>query len=246
MAFADSGIRTIKEGFLPVKITLGEACAKGDLLGYSSGWKLADGDNSIYPELVAGEAGASGDVITAFRGAVVNGFSDATAGNLAYLSDTAGDYGESAGTVQQVVGVFTDTDEAVILPVGPAHLSKQDMADEVTYTVPLTVAGSFDNQTVKVADLMEPAEVVGVTYFTAGALGEGLGIDVVDGGADGTGTDVICSCSDNLNGLEVEDTISATHGVLAAGDVINVTIDDLASAVYCVVTIWLKVIVNAQ
>lgn len=246
MAFGDTAIRTLKEGFLPVKITLAEACAKGDLLGYSSGWKLADANNSIYAELVAGEVGAIGDVITAFRGAVLNGFSGATAGGLAYLSDTAGDYAASAGTVQQVVGVFTAADEAVVLPVGSGHLGKQDLADEVTYTVPIVVAGSFDNQTVKVCDLPEPATVVAVSYFTAAALGSGLGIDVVDGGADGTGTDVICSCSDNLNGFEVEDTISATHGVLAAGDVLNVKVDDLTTATYCVVTIWLKVIVNAQ
>src|SRR3972149_3192809 len=118
MALTDvtDGSRIILEGKGKVKITLGEAVKCGDLIGYSSGWKLADANNSIYAELVAGEGGASGAEITAYRSARVGGVSGATAGNPIYLSDTAGAYSESAGTVIQVVGI---QESATVMQVEP-------------------------------------------------------------------------------------------------------------------------------
>ena len=98
-----------------------------------------------------------------------------------------------------------------------------------------TVQGSMDNQTVKAAKLKKAGELIRATYFTAGALGSGLGIDVVDGGTDGSGTDVVDSCSDNLNGLDANDISSSN--TFSAGDHINVTFDDFASAIYCSVTL---------
>lgn len=114
MAFTDNGTRRIVEAALPVKITLAEGCVVGDLLGYSSGWKLADANNSIYAELIAGEKGATGDEITAFRSGVVDGFSGGSVGSSVYLSDTAGKYSDSAGTVSQVVGRMISTTSAFV------------------------------------------------------------------------------------------------------------------------------------
>jgi hypothetical protein len=107
MAFADTAYRTVREGYAPFQITLAEACEAGDLLGYSDGWKLADANNGpIIAVCFAGTAGAIGDVITAFRIGVIEGFTGGTAGNALYASDTAGSYGESAGTAPQPVGVM--------------------------------------------------------------------------------------------------------------------------------------------
>lgn len=90
MAFSDPGNgRIIEQGEGLVKITLAETCKAGDILGYSSGWKraLATVGTAIQGRLVAGEDGASGDVITAYRRAVVSGYSGGTAGNAAYVAE---------------------------------------------------------------------------------------------------------------------------------------------------------------
>ncbi len=117
-AFADVPGRVIEEGQGPVRITLAEACIAGDLLGYSSGWKLADANNNIYAELVAGETGEIGQTITAYRVAVIAGTTSlgGTAGDLVYLSDTAGKYTNTSGTVGQVVGRMAAANRMLITP----------------------------------------------------------------------------------------------------------------------------------
>ncbi len=100
MAFSDPGTgRIIEQGEGLVKITLAEACKAGDILGYSSGWKraLAAAGTAIQGRLVAGEDGASGDDITAYRRAVVSGYSGATAGSPVYVAEGT-DHGKITGT----------------------------------------------------------------------------------------------------------------------------------------------------
>ncbi|MBI4331994.1 MAG: hypothetical protein HY673_12000 [Chloroflexi bacterium] len=108
MAYADKtdGSRIILEGLGKVHVLLAEAVKPGDLIGLSAGtWKLADGNNSIFAELVAGEGGANAATIVAYRQALVrHADSGGAKGDLLYLSDTAGGTGASAGTVAQVVG----------------------------------------------------------------------------------------------------------------------------------------------
>lgn len=90
MAFSDPGKgRIIEQGEGLVRVTLAEACKAGDILGFSSGWKraLATTGTAVQGRLVAGEAGASGDVITAYRRAVVSGYSGGTAGNAVYVAE---------------------------------------------------------------------------------------------------------------------------------------------------------------
>jgi hypothetical protein len=107
MAYADvtDGSRVIIEGEGACKITLGEACKPGDLLGYSSGWKraLATVGTAIYARLVAGEAGDSGDEITAYKMAVVSGVSGATPGNAIYLAEGTS-YGGTTETAPSTAG----------------------------------------------------------------------------------------------------------------------------------------------
>lgn len=90
MAFSDPGKgRIIEQGEGLVRVTLAEACKAGDILGYSSGWKraLATTGTAVQGRLVAGETGASGDVITAYRRAVISGYSGGTAGNAVYVAE---------------------------------------------------------------------------------------------------------------------------------------------------------------
>ena len=100
MAFSDPGKgRIIEQGEGLVKITLAEACKAGDILGYSSGWKraLATVGTAIQGRLVAGEDGISGDDITAYRRAVVSGYSDGTPSNTVYIAEGT-DYGKITET----------------------------------------------------------------------------------------------------------------------------------------------------
>jgi len=72
MAFVDASTsRKVLEGVCPVKITLAEAVSAGDPLKYSSGWKLATNESGKPAVLIAGEDGASGDIITAYGMAVI-------------------------------------------------------------------------------------------------------------------------------------------------------------------------------
>ena len=90
MAFSDPGKgRIIEQGEGLVKVTLAEDVKAGDVLGYSSGWKraLATVGTAIQGRLVAGEDGANGDVVTAYRRAVVSGYSGGTAGNPVYVAE---------------------------------------------------------------------------------------------------------------------------------------------------------------
>ena len=125
MAFSDPGTgRIIEQGEVLVKITLAEACKAGDILGYSSGWKraLAIVGTAIQGRLVAGEDGASGDEITAYRRAVVSGYSGGTAGNPVYVAEGT-DYGEitetkpaTSGDCDTIIGYMSSATVAALEP----------------------------------------------------------------------------------------------------------------------------------
>ena len=125
MAFSDPGTgRIIEQGEGLVRITLAEACKAGDILGYSSGWKraLATTGTAIQGRLVAGEDGANGDVITAYRRAVVGSYSGGTAGNAVYLAEGT-DYGEitetkptTSGDCDTIIGYMASATVAALEP----------------------------------------------------------------------------------------------------------------------------------
>jgi hypothetical protein len=125
MAFSDPGKgRIIEQGEGLVKVTLAEACKAGDILGYSSGWKraLATVGTAIQGRLVAGEDGASSDEITAYRRAVVSGYSGGTAGNAVYVAEGT-DYGEvtetkptTYGDCDTVIGYMASAEVAALEP----------------------------------------------------------------------------------------------------------------------------------
>lgn len=125
MAFVDPGKgRVLEQGEGLVKITLAEDCKAGDILGYNSGWKraLATVGTAIQGRLVAGEDGASGDEITAYRRAVVSGYTGGTAGNPAYIAEGTdnGKITETApttsGDVNTIIGYVVAATVAALEP----------------------------------------------------------------------------------------------------------------------------------
>lgn len=123
MPYADSGVRVVSEGMLPQVITLAAACEPGDLLGYSSGWKLALATvgTAIPARLVAGSKGAIGDEITGYAIAKINGLTGAAVGTAVWLAEgtasgdttqteptTTGDLGQKVGYAPSATEVFID------------------------------------------------------------------------------------------------------------------------------------------
>jgi hypothetical protein len=116
MAFADSGA----SGLIldngrphPGTVTLADCCARGDVLGYSLGWKraLATVGSVIQGRLVALTSGKTGDVIPISANPIVSGrYSGGTAGGLIYVAE-----GTSNG---QVTDTVPSTQNDATTPVG--------------------------------------------------------------------------------------------------------------------------------
>jgi hypothetical protein len=64
--------KRVVSGVCPIPVVLGGTVQEGDTLGYNSGWINSVSATTYQPLLVAGEAGASGDTITAYPIALVS------------------------------------------------------------------------------------------------------------------------------------------------------------------------------
>ncbi len=108
MAFADAQTGgLIIFGQTPKTVKIVGAVAKGDILGYSGGWKraLATVAGVIQGRAVAGEDGADGQDILAYDGFVIIGgdrFSGATTGGAVYVAE-----GTSNGMYTQTAPITT-------------------------------------------------------------------------------------------------------------------------------------------
>jgi len=125
MAFVDKGTsRKVLEGMLPTKITLAGAVVAGDPIMYSTGWKKALNTSGAPAVLIAGEDGASGDVITAYGMAIVEcahtSANVPTMGEQIAVADT-GIYAPDGTGLQDigyVVGIDADELHSQILVCG--------------------------------------------------------------------------------------------------------------------------------
>ena len=116
----------ILDGSIPVEVTLAGTVAKGDLIGYSTGWKraLATAGSVVQGKAVAGMDGKTGDKIVAYFGKTRIGgrLSAMTAGSAVYGEEGSGNgkYTETIPTTQndstKQVGVSISATEAVIDP----------------------------------------------------------------------------------------------------------------------------------
>jgi hypothetical protein len=117
MAFADPGKdrQILNSGVGPEApmVTLAVACKRGDVLGYSSGWKkaLATAGGVIQGRLVALADGAIGDVVPVSDKPVVGGYTGATPGGYVYV-----DEGTNSGMITQTVPT-TSTDATTIIGI---------------------------------------------------------------------------------------------------------------------------------
>jgi len=102
LAFADPGknrkIENSNVGPEAPTVTLAQACTRGDVLGYSSGWKLALATvgTAIQGRLVALQDGAVGGVIAVSPNPVVSGYTGATPGGYVYVAE-----GTDSGQITQ-------------------------------------------------------------------------------------------------------------------------------------------------
>ena len=112
-------------GIEAILITLAGTVSKGDVLGYSSGWKraLATVATAIPGRLIAARSGVSGDVIEAYPACILKGrFSDATVGVPVYVEEGTGNgkYTETqpstSGDVNTPVGLTLSATEAFLAP----------------------------------------------------------------------------------------------------------------------------------
>jgi hypothetical protein len=118
MAYADTAKRSILEAWGRFEVTAGAAFEKGDLVGYSSGWVLADANAGVPAQAIALRDAASGEEhVPLARGAVVEGPTGAAPGGAVYASDTAGDTSQTASTTsEQKVGVALSATRVLIEP----------------------------------------------------------------------------------------------------------------------------------
>lgn len=149
-----------------------------------------------------------------------------------------------SGSTLTINGTFTSTDKLDSDDYAADSIDKEHLASEIYAIEPVCYSGQLDNDTiVGLYKCWSACTVIRVCYWTSQALGSGLGIDVVDGETDGTGSSVIDSCSDNLNGSDVNDL--TTPHALSAGDYINLVVDNVTNSTHISVIILLKVPLGA-
>lgn len=133
MAFTDATPRVIVEGWGKIRVLLAAAAECGDLLAMVTDTVvLADSDAGRFAKYVAGEKGASGETITAYRGVLMRegkeppttagvSFAIATTeyGDPLYLSDTPGDMSTTPGLKMQRVGWIQSRTHIVVHPEIP-------------------------------------------------------------------------------------------------------------------------------
>ena len=116
--------RTIDEAEVSIKVTLAEACKRGDLLGYATGWKraLATTGTAIQAKLIAAEDGALGDIITAYAFAKLSGYSAGTPGAAVYAAEGTS-YGcvtetapTTTGDCNTIIGLILTATEILLFP----------------------------------------------------------------------------------------------------------------------------------
>jgi hypothetical protein len=215
MAYADTAKRTILEAWGKFEVTAGAAFEKGDLVGYNSGWVLADGNPAVPAVAVALRDAALGEVhVPLARGAIVEGPTGATAGGAVYLSDTAGDTSQTPGTTVQVVGKAISATR-VLLDPGKVQIKT---TASINFAA-AGVAGIFF-----VAPYPCTVTKISAVYATAAGQAGALTVERLQGTeAPAAGDDLLATTKIDLyttiNTVQSPDlTGTGAHLTLAAGD----------------------------
>lgn len=141
---------------------------------------------------------------------------------------------EGAATVE----IFGANEFLTIISDGANWKKVASSRVECAYTQYILGGGAFDNANVPIAKMIRAAKVVGATYYTSAALGSGVGIDIIDGGSNGAGTDVICASADNLAGLEADAPTSSNF--IDAAHYLNVKADNFDSTQLAIVNVTVR------
>ena len=180
MAYTDFSHKTIRHSWGRFTITLGAACAKGDLLARDG--TLADANANKPAYCVALQPGASGDKIQAAKGVeaakpgtmTAAGDHSGVADDVLWLSATAG--GVSAtpvANIAQKVGVCLDT-ERIVLEPAEAYDPRAEL---------VAAAKTLDEQDAG-KQMYLTADAVVIT-LPAGSAAPGLNFVIVNGMNDG-------------------------------------------------------------
>ena len=183
MAYTDFSNKTILHSWGRFRITLGAACVAGDLLARDGA--LADANANKPAHCIACQPGASGDVIWAAKkvetkkpdtistgGVATQGDHSGTAGDVLWLSDTAGKASATpVANIAQVVGVVLSQDRAILEPSEQYDPRAELVAADKTLDIQ-----DVGKQMIVTAD----AKVI-----TLPAIASGLSFVVVNGMNDG-------------------------------------------------------------
>ena len=232
-----------------ISISLSGTVTKGDLVGYSGGWKRADSDlaaGPIVPVVVALKDGVSGDIIKACAVAIVGErYSGGTDGAAMYCSGSPGQITDSepgASAYRGRVGVMLSSSKAILdLPaIQQAHrLFISHIIDSSAVDAHFFVA----TQKVKVKDIQACPTVAGTD---AGAVSATVtrcqGVEAPPNGDDLLGATKINlkGTADTVQDPALTDTVA--NLILSAGDRLAVDVTGALTAVVCVVTVELEIV----
>jgi len=125
MAFSDPGngrvVLDSGRGTEPQKVTLVEDCKRGDVLGYSSGWKraLATTGSVVQGRLVALTDGKNGGEVPVSTNPVIRGYSGATPGGYVYVAEGSNNgritqtAPSTSGDANTIIGIALSTAEVM-------------------------------------------------------------------------------------------------------------------------------------
>lgn len=223
--------KTLLEAEQLFTITLAEACHKGDLLGYSSGWYLADADAATpIPALViAMEDGAAADIIGVTKYASIYDTDEAlTAGGELYLSGTAGDVTATAPTAAaylvQKVGIALGADNYLVdLSAGSTQRYQRAWIPfPLQFATMSTVA--VDLVTAFTPGVRGKIENLALIVSTVGQLANATAtINCEIGTVDCTGAMALVLASTTVLGAVVQTAITGNNA-FTAGDTISIEI----------------------
>lgn len=101
-------------------ITLADTVKRGDILGYSSGWKraIATAGGVIQGRLIALADGSGGEIIPVSHVAHIGGYSGATPGGYVYVNEGSGNDGtvtqtapSTSGDANTIIGIALSATE---------------------------------------------------------------------------------------------------------------------------------------
>lgn len=110
------------EGSIVRRFTVGATTEVGEIVAMQSDGKVdpAVATSVVHPLGIAVQAGGDGDRIDVVTDGAIQCLTGATPGAIVYVSDTAGEPSETAGTKSAVIGV---AESATVLIVRPATVA---------------------------------------------------------------------------------------------------------------------------